>query len=152
MSSLDYYDKPSLGTVCQKNDLIGLETAANQHSCAEKCNLDANCVGFTHTNTNNNHKCNLFKDVNECKPFNTLKWFERDKYTHVHWYARNTDFYRKVRPLGPSPLETCENEKLSIQTELKTLSKEKSMIQNQFNNVSGENSDLQIQNDKYTRL
>lgn len=128
MSSLDFYDTALSGTVCRKNDKILVETASNQHACAEKCNANKDCIGFTHTNTNNDHKCNLFKDVNNCRQFDTLKWNEWGEYTHVHWYARNTDFYKKVKTVGPTPLETCRNEKSTIQIELDRITKEKSLL------------------------
>ena len=151
MSSLDFYDTPLSGTVCRKYDKILVETASNQHACAEKCNTNKDCAGFTHTNTNNDHKCNLFKDVNNCRQFDTLKWNEWGEYTHVHWYARNTDFYKKVKAVGPTPLETCRNEKSSIQTELDSITKEKSLLQSQFNFVAGEKTNLQEKVDELSK-
>ena len=151
MSSLDYYDKAP-ETVCKKMNRISgtIETPTNEHSCAEKCNADLGCAGFTHTNTNGNHKCNLFSNVDECQEFQKLSHDEWDQYTHAHWYAKNTDFYKKVKAAGPSPLETCRHEKSSIQIKMNQitednylLDKEKSLLESQFNDVSSEKSNLQ---------
>lgn len=146
MSSLDFYDNASSGTVCRKEDKILMETATNQHSCAEKCNATKDCAGFTHTNTNNNHKCNLFKDVENCKQFSSLKWNEWNQYTHVHWYARNTDFYKKVKAVGPTPLETCQSEKLTVQTDFEKMFSENTLLQSEIEKAKLEIDTLRKQN------
>ena len=58
----------------------------------------------------------------------------------MHWYARNTDLYKKVKTVGPTPLETCRNEKSSIQSELDDITNENSLLKSVLEGVT---TDLQ---------